>query len=211
MTEHDLSQGDFFAPPDPIVTCRTIDELHGLIRNCTKCEELVEYRSQAVPGVGPPDARVFFIGEAPGRWEDQKGEPFVGDAGGYLTELLGKIGLDRKQVFISNIVKCRPPENRNPKAPEMENCAPYLERQLALMKPDLVVLLGRFALERFFPKEKLSEAVGLERKHLIGGREITFLPLYHPAFGIRRQDLKPEIEKKFWKIREILDGLEKPT
>ena len=211
MVEQDLSQGDFFAPPDPIVTCSTLDALHGLIRKCTKCEELVEYRSQAVPGVGPADARVFFIGEAPGRWEDQKGEPFVGDAGGYLTELLGKIGLDRSQVFISNIVKCRPPENRNPKAPEMESCAPYLERQLALIKPDLVVLLGRFALERFFPREKISEAVGVTRTRVIGGREITFLPLYHPAFGIRRQDLKPEIEKKFWRIREILDDLEGPT
>ena len=213
MTEHtDLSQGDLFAPPDPIVTCGTLDELHGLIRNCTKCGELVEYRSQAVPGVGPADARVFFIGEAPGRWEDKKGEPFVGDAGAYLTELLEKIGMNRDQVFISNIVKCRPPENRNPKTPEMEACAPYLERQLSLIKPDLVVLLGRFALERFFPKEKITEAAGVPRPKVIAGREITFLPLLHPAFGIRRQDLKPEIEKQFWIIREMLDASpEKPA
>jgi DNA polymerase len=173
MTDLDLSQGDLFAPPDPIVTCRTLDELHGLIRGCTKCEELVEYRSQAVPGVGPAKARVFFIGEAPGRWEDEKGEPFVGDAGAYLTELLKVIGLDRSEVFISNIVKCRPPENRNPKAPEMDNCAPYLERQLALIRPELVVLLGRFALERFFPKEKITEAAGVPRQRAIGGREMT--------------------------------------
>jgi DNA polymerase len=208
MTDLDLSQGDLFAPPDPIVTCRTLDELHGLIRGCTKCEELVEYRSQAVPGVGPAKARVFFIGEAPGRWEDEKGEPFVGDAGAYLTELLKVIGLDRSEVFISNIVKCRPPENRNPKAPEMDNCAPYLERQLALIRPELVVLLGRFALERFFPKEKITEAAGVPRQRAIGGREMTFLPLLHPAFGIRRQDLKPEIEKQFWTIRKVLDGEE---
>ncbi len=203
----DLSQGDLFAEPDPIITCGTLSELHGLISGCTKCEELAEYRSQAVPGVGPPDARVVFIGEAPGRWEDQKGEPFVGEAGAYLTELLEKIGLDRSEVFITNVVKCRPPDNRNPKAPEMENCAPYLERQLALIKPKLVVLLGRVALERFFPKEKITEAAAKPRRGVVGEREITFLPMLHPAFGIRRQDLKPEIEQQFWKIREVLDAL----
>jgi DNA polymerase len=200
-----MSQGDLFAAPDPIFSCGTLDELHGLIRDCTKCEELSEYRSQAVPGVGPSDARVFFIGEAPGRWEDKKGEPFVGDAGAYLTELLEKIGLRRSDVFISNIVKCRPPDNRNPKAPEMDACAPYLERQLQMIKPDLVVLLARVALERFFPKEKITEAAAKPRKKDVGGREITFLPLLHPAFGIRRQDLKPEIEKQFQTIRELLD------
>ena len=202
----DISQGDLFAEPDPIITCRTLSELHGLIDVCAKCEELAEYRSQAVPGVGPSDARVVFIGEAPGRWEDQKGEPFVGDAGTYLTELLEKIGLDRAEVFITNVVKCRPPDNRNPKAPEMENCEPYLERQLALIKPELVVLLGRVALERFFPKEKITEAAAKPRRRVVGEREMTFLPLLHPAFGIRRQDLKPEIEQQFWKIREVLDG-----
>jgi uracil-DNA glycosylase family 4 len=203
----DLSQGDLFAPPDPIVTCTTLDDLHGLVRACTKCEEFVEYRSQAVPGVGPSDARVVFIGEAPGRWEDQKGEPFVGEAGAYLTELLERIGLTRAEVFITNVIKCRPPENRNPKTSEMDACAPYLERQLALIKPDLVVLLGRVALERFFPKEKITEAAAVPRKKAIGEREVTFLPMLHPAFGIRRQDLKPEIEKQFWAIREVLDQL----
>jgi len=201
----DLSQGDLFAPPDPIITCRTLSELHGLISKCVKCDELAEYRTQTVPGVGPTDARVVFIGEAPGRWEDEKGEPFVGDAGTYLTELLEKIGLHRSKVFITNIVKCRPPDNRNPKTPEMENCAAYLERQLALIKPDLVVLLGRVALERFFPKEKITQAAAVPRRRAVGSREITFLPMLHPAFGIRRQDLKPEIEKQFWKIREVLD------
>jgi len=118
------------------------------------------------------------------------------------------MGLERRLVYIANIVKCRPPENRNPKTPEMDNCAPYLERQLALIKPELVVLLGRFALERFFPKEKITEAAGVPRQRTIGGREMTFLPLLHPAFGIRRQDLKPEIEKQFWTIRSVLDGEE---
>ncbi len=200
----DLSQGDLFSPPDPITTSQDLDQLHELIRGCKLCSELVEYRTQAVPGVGPKNARVFFIGEAPGRWEDEKGEPFVGAAGAYLTELLERIELDRSQVFISNIVKCRPPDNRNPKAPEMDNCAPYLERQLALIKPELVVLLGRVALDRFFPKEKITDVAGVPRKKVIGTREVTFLPLLHPAFGIRRQDLKPEIERQFLVIREVL-------
>lgn len=203
----DLSQGDLFAPPDPVVTCKTLEALHGLIRECTKCEELAEYRTQAVPGVGPADARVVFIGEAPGRWEDQKGEPFVGEAGAYLTELLERIGLDRAHVFITNVIKCRPPDNRNPKSVEMYNCAPYLERQLALIKPDLVVLLGRVALERFFPREKITEAAGVPRRKAVLDRELLFLPMLHPAFGIRRQDLKPEIERQFWKIREVLESL----
>ncbi len=203
----ELSQGDLFAPPDPIVTCKNLGELHGLIRGCERCPELVENRGQAVPGVGPTDARVVFIGEAPGRWEDQKGEPFVGEAGAYLTELLERIGLDRGQVFITNVVKCRPPDNRNPKAPEMDNCEPFLERQLDLIKPDLVVLLGRIALERFFPREKITESAAVPRRKVVAGREITFLPLLHPAFGIRRQDLKPEIERQFWTIREVLDSL----
>ncbi len=203
----DLTQGDLFQPPDPITTSTDIEELHALVRECTRCPELVEYRIQAVPGVGPADARVFFIGEAPGRWEDQKGEPFVGDAGAYLNELLERVGLNRSQVFITNIIKCRPPDNRNPKAQEAENCAPYLERQLSLVKPDLVVLLGRVALERFFPKEKITDAAGVPRRRVIGAREVTFLPLLHPAFGIRRQDLKPEIERQFRKIREVLDSL----
>ncbi len=203
----DLSQGDLFTPPDPILTTDSLDGLNALIRACTRCPELVEYRTQAVPGVGPADARVVFIGEAPGRWEDQKGEPFVGDAGSYLTELLEKIGLDRSQVYITNIVKCRPPENRNPKTPEMDNCTAFLERQLSLIKPDLVVLLGRVALERFFPKEKITDAAAQPRHRRIGEHDVVFLPMLHPAFGIRRRDLKPEIERQFWKIREILDEL----
>ena len=203
----DLSQGDLFAPPDPIATTTDIEQLHILIRGCSLCTELAEYRTQAVPGVGPPDARIVFIGEAPGRWEDERGEPFVGAAGEYLTELLEGVGLRRDDVFITNVIKCRPPDNRNPKAPEMDACAPYLERQLAFLKPDVVVLLGRVALERFFPKEKITEAAGTPRRGFIGTRDVTFLPMLHPAFGIRRQDLKPEIERQFGVIRTVLDEL----
>lgn len=203
----DLSQGDLFAEPDRALTAGSLGELHEVILGCRKCDELVENRTQAVPGVGPAKARVLFIGEAPGRREDIKGEPFVGEAGAYLTQLLEGIGLERSDVFITNIIKCRPPDNRNPKAPEIENCAPYLERQVSMIEPDLIVLLGRFALERFFPKEKITEAAAKPRRRRIGGREVVFLPLLHPAFGIRRQDLKPEIERQFRIIREILDEL----
>ncbi len=201
-------QGDLFAPPDPIQTAPDLVALHDLITRCTLCDELVANRTQAVPGVGRDDARVLFIGEAPGRREDEQGEPFVGQAGGYLTELLAGIGIERSQVFITNIVKCRPPENRNPKTPEIQNCAAFLERQIALINPDLIVLLGRFALERFFPKEKITEAAGVPRRGAVGSREVMFLPVLHPAFGIRRQDLKPEIKRQFGVIREVLDQID---
>ena len=200
-------QGDLFGSSgDPAASAEDLATLHEIARRCTRCPELVECRSQVVPGVGPEDARVMFIGEAPGRNEDEQGEPFVGQAGAYLTELLRRIGLDRSDVFITNIVKCRPPDNRNPKAQEIENCSGYLERQLAIIEPDLVVLLGRFALERFFPGEKITRAAGVPRPARLGDRQVTFLPLLHPAYGIRRQDMKPEIERQFGLIRQLLEG-----
>lgn len=200
------SQRDLFAPEDPLLEARSLEAVHEIARRCTRCPELVETRTQVVPGVGRAQARVMFIGEAPGRWEDERGEPFVGDAGAYLNELLEKIGLRRSDVFITNVIKCRPPKNRNPKASEIENCAAYLERQLIMLQPDVVVLLGRVAMEHFFPKEKITQAAGHARREKVAGREYTFLPLLHPAYGVRRQDLKPEIEKGFWKIREALDA-----
>lgn len=200
---------DLFTPPEESASAdakpsATLEELHAKIRRCTRCAELVRSRTQAVPGVGPAPARVLFIGEAPGRWEDEKGEPFVGDAGAYLTELLQKIGLRRSEVFITNVIKCRPPENRSPKPDEIENCRSYLLRQIEFVRPDLIVLLGRFALEEFFPKEKITQAKGKVRPLTVGGRAIRTLPLLHPAFGVRRQDLKPEIERDFWMIRDLL-------
>ncbi len=198
-------QGDLFGPPaGGDAPSATLEQLHGKIRGCTRCAELVRSRRQAVPGVGPQRARVMFIGEGPGRWEDEKGEPFVGDAGAYLTELLEQIGLKRSEVFITNVIKCRPPENRAPKPDEIENCRPYLLRQIEFLQPDLIVLLGRFALEEFFPKEKITQAKGKVRPLTVGGRAIRALPLLHPAFGVRRQDLKPEIERDFWMIRDLL-------
>lgn len=200
------SQPDLFAPPSTpeAPPAQTLDELHAKIRACTRCPDLVRSRTQAVPGVGPKRVRVMFIGEGPGRWEDERGEPFVGDAGAYLTELLEKIGLRRGEVFITNVIKCRPPENRAPKPEEIENCRPYLLRQIEFLQPDLVVLLGSYALQEFFPKEKITEAKGKVRPLTVGGRTMKALPLLHPAFGVRRQDLKPEIERDFWKIRDLL-------
>lgn len=201
-------QPDLFAPPpeegEGTEPSATLEELHARIRRCRRCGELVRSRTQAVPGVGPSRARVMFIGEAPGRWEDEKGEPFVGEAGAYLTELLEKIGLRRGEVFITNVIKYRPPENRSPKPDEIESCRGYLLRQIEFVQPDLVVLLGRFALEEFFPREKITEAKGKVRLLTVGGRAVRALPLLHPAFGVRRQDLKPEIERDFWRIRDLL-------
>lgn len=203
----DPSQADLFEQFDPIRTCRTLNELHFLIMECTRCPELADYRTLAVPGAGPVGASVFFIGESPARWEDQQGQPFVGAAGIYLNELLERIGLERSRVFITNVVKCRPPDDRDVRVSEVRNCRPFLERQLILVNPDLVVLLGRVALERFFPDKKITEAAGKSRPKVIGEREFTFLPLLHPALGIRREEMKEEIERQFQIIREVLDKL----
>ncbi|MCK4772197.1 MAG: uracil-DNA glycosylase [Candidatus Latescibacteria bacterium] len=203
----DSSQANLFEPLDPIMTSETLDELHSLVMECTRCPDLAEYRRLAVPGVGPVGACVFFIGAAPARWEDQQGEPFVGAAGVYLNELLQEIGLERSRVFITNVVKCRPPDDRDLRASEIRSCAPYLERQLVLVNPDLVVLLGRVALEWFFPEDKITEVAGELRRKVIGSREFSFLPLLHPALGLRREDMKVEIERQFQRIREVLDEL----
>lgn len=203
----DPSQSDLFEQFDPITTSETLDELHTLIKECPRCPELADNRKLAVPGTGPVGARAFFIGESPARWEDQQGQPFVGAAGAYLDELLEQIGLERSQVFITNIVKCRPPDDRDLRVSEIRNCGPYLDRQLVLVDPDLVVLLGRVALERFFPEEKITEAAGQSRRKAIGNREFTFLPLLHPALAIRREEMKAEVERQFQIIRDTLDAL----
>lgn len=202
----DPSQADLFEQFDPIRTCQTLNELHSLIVECTRCRELADNRMLAVPGAGPVGASVFFIGESPARWEDQQGQPFVGAAGIYLNELLAKIGLERSRVFITNVVKCRPPDDRDLRVSEIRNCAPYLERQLELVDPDLVLLLGRVALERFFPDLKITDVAGECRLKTIGDREFTFLPLLHPALAIRREEMKGEIERQFQIIREVLDN-----
>lgn len=170
---------------------------------CTACE-LHKGRTRAVPGEGPINAEIMFIGEAPGRNEDQQGRPFVGQAGKLLEELLGEIGLTREDVWIGNVVKCRPPENRDPRPEEIAACAGYLERQIALLQPKVIATLGRFSMEKFFPGAKITRVHGQARRD---GRRVL-IPLYHPAYVLRNMNAKPDAVRDMRKIPRLLERLD---
>ena len=178
----------------------SLHEVARLVENCTDCP-LSQGRTHAVPGEGPAGADIMFIGEGPGYHEDQQGRPFVGPAGQFLEGLLASIGTNRQQVFIANMVKCRPPENRDPLPEEISACKKYLERQIELVNPKLIVTLGRFSLGRFFPGETISRARGKVREK--DGRRIY--PVMHPAAGLRRQELRASIVQDFQAIPAILE------
>ena len=173
------------------------------VRGCERCP-LSLTRTNAVPGEGPPDARVVLVGEGPGRNEDLQGRPFVGAAGKQLEGLLGDAGLSRGDVYITNVVKCRPPENRRPTAAEADACRAYLERQLMLVRPKLVVLLGDSALKRFLPDESLTNAHGRMFKR----GDFAFFPTYHPAAMIYNRALEGVIRNDFRALGGVLSGLE---
>jgi DNA polymerase len=160
------------------------------VRTCTKCR-LHETRTLAVPGEGSPDTEVVFVGEGPGFNEDRQGRPFVGRAGDLLTKFLGTLEWQRDQVFITNVVKCRPPDNRDPEPDEVRACAPYLRRQLEILDPALIVTLGRHSLGRFMPGERISQAHGTARPvdPETGARQAVAFALYHPAAALRSPDV----------------------
>jgi len=178
---------------------RDLDQIADEIRVCERCE-LHRTRTKSVPGEGPADARVMLIGEAPGWNEDQQGRPFVGAAGKFLEELLGKAGLRRSDVFITNVVKSRPPGNRDPLPDEIAACAPFLERQIEVIDPDVIVTLGRFSMARWFPGERISRIHGQPK--LVGRRLIV--PMYHPAAALHQQALRSTIEEDFSRLPKIL-------
>ena len=180
----------------------TIDEIAQLVRTCTDCP-LSRNRTNAVPGEGSPNAEVLFIGEGPGYQEDRQGRPFVGPAGGFLDELLTSIGVKREDAFIANMVKCRPPDNRDPFPAEIAACSKYLDRQIELINPKLVVTLGRFSLSKFFPKESISKARGKAMN--VDGRMVY--PIMHPAAALHRQELRKVIEDDFKGIPGLLAGV----
>ena len=171
------------------------------IEKCGKCR-LCEQATNAVPGDGNPDAEIAFIGEAPGFYEDQQGLPFVGRAGKLLEFMLGQIGLDRKDAWIGNIIKHRPPDNRDPLPDEIAACQPYLTGQLEILSPKLIVTLGRFAMNYFVPSAKISRDHG----RVFELSNYLVYPIYHPAAGLRNPKLKAETIKDFLKIPEILKG-----
>jgi len=169
------------------------------IRRCTKCP-LHQSRTRAVPGEGPEHADIMFIGEAPGFHEDRQGRPFVGAAGKLLDELLEMIGLRREEVYICNVLKCRPPQNRDPLPEEIEACRPYLDRQIELVDPKIVVTLGRFSMARWFPGARISRIHGMARK--LGGR--LYYPMYHPAAALHQPSLRRTVEEDMRHIPDLI-------
>ena len=176
-----------------------LDEIAAEIRVCTRCE-LHRTRTNSVPGEGPADARIMLIGEAPGWNEDQQGRPFIGAAGKVLEELLAAAGLKRSDVFITNVVKSRPPGNRDPLPDEIAACAPFLQRQIDTIDPDVIVTLGRFSMAKWFPGERISRIHGQPKND--GKRLIV--PMYHPAAALHQQALKATILEDFAKLPRIL-------
>jgi DNA polymerase len=168
-----------------------LEAIAGEIRTCTRCR-LHEGRTKAVPGEGNPSTEVVFVGEGPGFNEDRQGRPFVGQAGAFLGELLGTVGWARDDVFITNIVKCRPPGNRDPEADEIAACAPYLRRQLEILDPALVVTLGRHSLGRFMPGARIGQAHGTARPAdaTTGTRDSLVFAMYHPAAALHQGSLR---------------------
>ena len=166
---------------------------------CTACK-LHLSRKQAVPGEGPSKAEYMFIGEGPGFHENEQGRPFVGAAGKFLEELLASIGLKRDQVFICNVVKCRPPGNRDPLPEEIGACSGYLERQIVAIQPKVIVTLGRYSMARFFPNVRISDIHGQGRT--VNGRLVV--AMYHPAAALHQPSLRRDIEADFAKLPALV-------
>jgi uracil-DNA glycosylase family 4 len=168
-----------------------LEEVASEVRSCTRCR-LHETRTRAVPGEGNPDTEVVFVGEGPGQNEDRQGRPFVGRAGDLLVKFLATLRWRRDEVFITNIVKCRPPENRDPEPDEIAACAPYLQRQLEILDPALVVTLGRHSLGRFMPGSRISQAHGTVRPvdPATGASNALVFAMYHPAAALRTPDIE---------------------
>jgi len=180
---------------------KTLDEIDREVRSCTKCA-LHRNRKNAVPGEGNPKAEIMFIGEGPGTNEDREGRPFVGEAGQFLEEMLLSIKLKREDIYITNVVKCRPPNNRDPLDEEVRVCTTnYLYDQIRNIKPKLIVTLGRHSMHQFFPQIRSISAVhGKAYKKA----DQIYLILYHPAAALYQQNLKNTLKEDFKKIQEIL-------
>ncbi len=176
-----------------------LSELAEEIRRCQKCE-IAKSRTKAVPGEGAENADIMFIGEAPGWHEDQQGRPFVGPAGQFLEKLLSSIGLKREQVFIANVIKTRPPGNREPLPLEIQNCRGWLERQIEIIHPKMIVTLGRYSMAGFFPDKTISKVHGTAQKR----DGIIYYFMYHPAAALHQQSLRQAIEADMLKIPSLL-------
>ncbi len=181
-----------------------LEQINQEIRSCTRCQ-LHLSRSNAVPGEGSDEATVMFIGEGPGFHEDKQGRPFVGAAGQFLNELLASIDLERQDVYITNVVKCRPPANRDPLPEEIEACRAYLDRQIELIRPKMIVTLGRFSMARYFPNAKISVIHGRAKK--MGG--VLYYPMYHPAAALHQPSLRRVVQEDMEKIPQLIAEIDR--
>jgi DNA polymerase len=186
----------------------TMDDLASIredIGDCTRCKLCTLGRKQIVFGVGNPNADLMFVGEAPGRDEDMQGIPFVGRAGQKLTQIIEAIGLTRDDVYIANVIKCRPPENRNPEPDEVESCEPFLFRQVDTIKPKVIVALGTFAAKSLL---KTNESISRLRGRVYEYRGARLVPTFHPAFLLRNPSCRREVWEDMKKVRALLNGEE---
>lgn len=182
-----------------------LEQLAEEIRACRKCR-LAQGRTRAVPGEGPANAALMFIGEGPGFHEDRQGRPFVGPSGQLLEQLLADIGFTRTDVFIANVVKCRPPDNRDPQPDEIEACRPYLDRQIELVRPKIIVTLGRFSMARYFPGQGITRIHG--QVHTQDG--VAIIPMFHPAAALRNEQWMAALRQDFAKVADLMKALDTP-
>jgi uracil-DNA glycosylase family 4 len=180
-----------------------LTDLYGEIKSCRKCI-LSQGRTNAVPGEGPEQADIMFIGEGPGFHEDRQGRPFVGASGKFLEELLARIGTSREEVYIANVVKCRPPGNRDPLPEEIAACRTYLDKQIDLVRPRLIVTLGRFSMQRYFPGASISRIHGQPKR--VGN--VIYYPMFHPAAALHQPRWRSAVEEDILKIPELLAKLD---
>ena len=177
-----------------------LDDIGKRVHNCKRCL-LYKTATHGVPGEGDPNSAIMFVGEAPGRVEDETGRPLVGRAGMLLNKLLESINLSRESVFITSVVKHRPPKNRPPKPQEVKACSFWLTQQLSIIKPKLICTLGNFGLHYFLPKEKISKIHGTMKKITIDKKTFMIFPLYHPAAGLRSTRNKITLQEDFQKLK----------
>jgi uracil-DNA glycosylase len=184
-------------------TASQLVEIRGDIGDCTRCKLCNLGRKQIVFGVGNPNADLMFVGEAPGRDEDIQGIPFVGRAGQKLTQIIEAIGLRREDVYIANVIKCRPPDNRNPEPDEVESCEPFLFRQVDTIKPKVIVALGTFAAKSLL---KTTDSISRLRGRVYDYRGAKLVPTFHPAFLLRNPSCRREVWEDMKKVRALLSG-----
>lgn len=183
-----------------------LDQIAADILQKNVCPDLAKTARQLVMGAGDPDANIMFIGEAPGKKEDETGLPFVGAAGKFLDEMLASVGMHRDEVFITSIVKYRPPNNRDPKPEEKAAFLPYLLQQIAIIQPTVIVPLGRHGMEYFLPGVRISDIHGQLQEIEFEGRTLKVMPLYHPAAALYNGSMRQTLKDDFLKLTQLLEA-----